>query len=224
MNYQSPERRRALAADYAIGLMPPTARRHFERLLDEDPELRKDLARWQDVLATLTDTLPEEPVPDHVWQAIVARIDPQRLHVPAKRPLWTGPRMAALAAVLVLAVGVGLALRPEHAQYATTLVSANEQPALRLQAFNGYLELDPLSLDAMAKDKSLELWAIPAGGKPVSLGVMPTLGKGRMKLTERQQALLGAAVTMAVTLEPAGGSPTGDPTGPVVYHGQLASL
>ena len=47
MNYQTPERRRALAADYAIGLMPPTARRRFENLLLDDADLRLELAHWQ---------------------------------------------------------------------------------------------------------------------------------------------------------------------------------
>ncbi len=46
MNYQTPERRRALAADYAIGLMPPTARKRFEHLLQDDAPLRAELASW----------------------------------------------------------------------------------------------------------------------------------------------------------------------------------
>ena len=81
MNYQTPELRRALAADYAIGLMPPTARRRFEHLLQGDALLRVELARWLEHLNLLTEPLIEQPVPGHVWQAIVARIEPQTLHV-----------------------------------------------------------------------------------------------------------------------------------------------
>lgn len=54
MNYQTTTLRRALAADYAIGLMPATARRRFENLLLDDAALRVELGHWQDALASLT--------------------------------------------------------------------------------------------------------------------------------------------------------------------------
>lgn len=66
MNYQTTALRRALAADYAIGLMPATARRRFDALLLEDAALRVELGHWQDALASLTGALPERPVPNHV--------------------------------------------------------------------------------------------------------------------------------------------------------------
>lgn len=220
MNYQRPELRRALASDYVIGLMAPAARRRFERLLTSDPALRAEVARWHAALASLTENLPEEPVPNHVWRAIVARIEPPRLAMPKpRRSRW---RMAAMAAGVLLAIGVGLMLRPEPAQYSVTLTDTGEKPALRVQAFRDHLQLEPLHLAAMDNDRSLELWAIPANGVPVSLGVVPTLGQGAVPLDERQQALLGNSVTIAVTLEPKGGSPTGKPTGAVLYKGVLA--
>jgi anti-sigma-K factor RskA len=98
MNYQTPSLRRALAADYAIGLMPLAARRRFEQLLLEDAALRVELAQWQESLASLTDTLPEQPVPDRVWKGITARIEPQVLHVPHKRPFWNWLRATAAIA------------------------------------------------------------------------------------------------------------------------------
>ena len=82
MNYKTPALRRALAADYAIGLMSSAARRRFEQLLLDDAALRTELAHWQESLASLTDAIPEQPVPGRVWQGITARIEPQVLHVP----------------------------------------------------------------------------------------------------------------------------------------------
>ena len=67
MNYQTAERRRALAGDYAIGLMPPTARKRFEQLLLDDPHLRAELAQWDTHLASLAEPLSAQPVPEHVW-------------------------------------------------------------------------------------------------------------------------------------------------------------
>lgn len=224
MNYRSPELRRALASDYVIGLMAPAARRHFERLLIDDPALREEVAQWQLTLASLGESLPEAPVPPHVWRAIVARIEPARLHVPAPRPNRRRWQLAALAASLVLALGLGLLLKPESPRYGATLASAGAAPALQVRTYRDHMRLEPLQLAGMANDRSLELWAIAADGVPVSLGLVPTLGHGDVPLDARQRALLGGSVTLAVSLEPKGGSPSGKPTGAILYTGVLAGL
>ncbi|NWD25096.1 anti-sigma factor [Pseudomonas yamanorum] len=225
MNYQTTSLRRALAADYAIGLMPATARRRFEQLLLDDAALRVELGHWQDALASLTGPLPERPVPDPVWEGIKARIEPQVLHMPAKKPFWMSLRLLAAVCGLVIAVLAGvLYQRDLGVEYNATLVAADQQPALRIQAYADHLQVEPLALAAVEPARALELWAIPAGGKPISLGLVPVSGKGRIQLSKAQQALLTAPLTLAVSLEPQGGSPTGQPTGPVLYQGQLASL
>ncbi|MGY2410852.1 anti-sigma factor [Pseudomonas pergaminensis] len=225
MNYQTTALRRALAADYAIGLMPATARRRFDALLLEDAALRVELGHWQDALASLTGGLPERPVPAHVWEGIKARIEPQVLHLPAKRPFWKSIRVLAAACAVVVAVLVGVLYhRDLGVEYNATLLAANQQPALQIKAFGDHLQVEPLTLAAIEPTRALELWVIPTGGKPISLGLVPVAGKGRIPLSTEQQALLKAPVTLAVSLEPQGGSPTGQPTGPVLYQGQLASL
>lgn len=224
MNYQTPTLRRALAADYAIGLMPPAARRRFEQLLLEDAALRVELAQWQESLASLTDSLPEQPVPDRVWQGITARIEPQELHVPGKRPFWNWLRVTVAVCSLVIAVTLGVIYNRDDARYSATLVGADAQPALRVRAHENYLQVEPLTLAAIDPGRSLELWAIPADGKPISLGVIPAGGKGKVELNDEQKALIGKPIALAVSLEPKGGSPTGQPTGPVMYQGALATL
>ncbi|MGE8069648.1 anti-sigma factor [Pseudomonas sp. NPDC089569] len=224
MNYRTPSLRRALAADYAIGLMPPTARRRFEQMLREDAALRAELAQWQQSLTSLTETLPEHPVPERVWQGITARIEPQVLHVPEKRPFWNWLRITMAVCSLVIAVTLGMLYTRDDARYSATLVNADAQPALSVQAHENYLQVEPLTLAAIGPQQSLELWAIPADGKPVSLGVIPAGGKGKVEMNESQKALIGKPIALAVSLEPKGGSPTGQPTGPVLYQGALAAL
>jgi anti-sigma-K factor RskA len=224
MNYRQPELRRALAADYAIGLMPTTARRRFESLLIDDPNLRAEVAQWQESLVGLTTSLEPQPVPERVWHQIVARIEPQRLHVPKKRPFWSWMRIAAVACTLLVAVIVGVIYNRDKPDFNATLVAGNQQPALTVQAFDRYLKIDPVAVASVEAGRSLELWAIPADGVPVSLGVIPDNGKGRVDLSDSQRRLLGSQTTMAITLEPKGGSPSGKPTGPILYKGQLASL
>lgn len=224
MNYQTPALRRALAADYAIGLMPAPARRRFEQLLVDDAALRSELANWQETLASLTEALPERPVPDRVWHGITARIEPQVLHVPEKRPFWNWLRLTAAACSIVALVFIGSLYNRDDARYSATLSSTDAKPALKVEAHTDYLQVEPLTLAAVDVDRSLELWAIPDGGTPISLGVVPVGGKGRLELSEAQKGLIGKPITLAVTLEPKGGSPTGKPTGPVLYQGALAAL
>jgi anti-sigma-K factor RskA len=224
MNYQTPALRRALAADYAIGLMPSAARRRFEQLLLDDAALRAELAQWQESLATLTETLPEHPVPDRVWQGITARIEPQVLHVPEKRPFWNWLRVTAALCSIVVLVFLGSLYNRDDARYRATLLTADAQPALKVEAHADYLRVEPLTLATVDSDRSLELWAIPADGKPISLGVIPAGGKGKVELSEAQKVLIGKPIALAVSLEPKGGSPTGQPTGPVLYQGPLAGL
>ncbi|MDZ3828987.1 anti-sigma factor [Pseudomonas monsensis] len=224
MNYQTPALRRALAADYAIGLMAPAARRRFEQLLLDDAALRVELAHWQESLASLTETLPQVPVPERVWQGITARIEPQVLHVPEKRPFWNWLRVTAALCSIVVLVFLGSLYNRDDARYRATLLTANAQPALKVEAHADYLQVEPLTLAAVDPGRSLELWAIPADGKPISLGVIPAGGKGKVELNEAQKALIGKPIALAVSLEPKGGSPTGQPTGPVLYQGALAAL
>ncbi|MFC3941864.1 anti-sigma factor [Pseudomonas gingeri NCPPB 3146 = LMG 5327] len=224
MNYQNPRLRRALAADYAIGLMSAAGRRRFESLMRDDARLRAQVAEWQETLATLTESVPPQPVPDRVWQAIVARIDPQQLHIPARRPFWNWLRATAAICSLVVIVALGVLYRHDPISASATLLSGTQQPALRIEAHAGYLQVEPLTLAAVDANRSLELWAIPLDGKPVSLGLVPREGKGRLELSEAHKTLLGTSVVLAVSLEPQGGSPTGQPSGPVLYSGPLAAL
>ncbi|WP_332764709.1 anti-sigma factor [Pseudomonas koreensis] len=224
MNYQTPALRRALAADYAIGLMPAPARRRFEQLLMDDAALRSELAHWQETLISLTEALPERPVPDRVWHGITARIEPQVLHVPERRPFWNWLRLTVAACSIVALVFIGSLYNRNDARYSATLFSTDAKPALKVEAHADYLQVEPLTLAAVDADRSLELWAIPADGKPISLGVIPAGGKGKVELSEMQKALIGKPIALAVSLEPKGGSPSGQPTGPVLYQGTLAAL
>ena len=72
-------------------------------------------------------------------------------------------------------------------------------------------------------DRSFELWVLPEGQAPVSLGVL----NGREALVLDTAKLLGPdgeTANLAITLEPLGGSPSGDPTGPVVASGALSPV
>jgi anti-sigma-K factor RskA len=76
-------------------------------------------------------------------------------------------------------------------------------------------------LPARPAGRDYELWALPKGGNPVSLGILPAEGTSTRALTAVQKAALGASIQLAVSIEPPGGSPTGQPTGAVVFTAPL---
>ncbi|TIP55629.1 anti-sigma factor, partial [Mesorhizobium sp.] len=67
-----------------------------------------------------------------------------------------------------------------------------------------------------AAGKDFELWMIEGKNAPVSMGVIPAGQTARMTISPAVQERLAQGAVLAVSLEPAGGSPTGQPTGPVV--------
>jgi anti-sigma-K factor RskA len=71
-------------------------------------------------------------------------------------------------------------------------------------------------------ERVFELWAIaPGTARPRSLGVIPV--HGELKLS-RLPPDLGDGVTLAISVEPLGGSPTQQPTGPVVFVGTVKAV
>jgi anti-sigma-K factor RskA len=85
-----------------------------------------------------------------------------------------------------------------------------DKKRLVLQRVGGYQE---------AADKSLQLWALPPGQAPQSLGVMG--GDKVLKLTAAPDQIRNVP-TLAISLEPKGGVPSSTgPTGPVLFKGAL---
>lgn len=140
-----------------------------------------------------------------------------------KPPFWSRPRVFIGVCVAILS-GLGGALyTQDNVKSAATLVTTTQQPAAQIRAHKDYLEIEPIATTAPAPDQSLELWAMPEGGKPVSLGLLPEDGQGIIGLNPRQQASISQPVELMVSSETKGGSLSKQPTGPTVYQGALAT-
>ncbi|MDY7580014.1 anti-sigma factor [Herbaspirillum sp. RTI4] len=219
MNYSHPDLRRALSAEYALGTLTPGARRRFEKLLQDDRELRRAVGQWENVLATLTLPLALQRPPERVWNAIHARIQSQRTQS-ARRPLWHwfAGGLAGLSLVAVLFITMQTSEAPI---LQAALHGESVDTAMTIRWHGDALDVQPLATAPIGVDRSLELWIVTAKGKAISLGVIPTQGKLRIALSAEQKREFGAHILLAVTLEPHGGSPTGVATGPIVYKGYL---
>lgn len=140
-----------------------------------------------------------------------------------KKPFWNRPRVF-VGVCLAIVAGVGGALyTQDNVKSAATLVTVTQQPAAQLMAHKDYLEVEPIATAAPEPDRSLELWAMPEGKAPVSLGLLPEDGKGIIGLNTRQQASIHKPVEVMVSSEVKGGSRSKQPTGPTIYQGALAA-
>ncbi|TFY90021.1 hypothetical protein DYL59_09765 [Pseudomonas kairouanensis] len=136
-------------------------------------------------------------------------------------PFWSRPRVF-IGVCLAIVAGLGGALyTQDNVKSAATLVTTEQQPAAQLMAHKDYLEVEPIATAAPEPERSLELWAMPEGKAPVSLGLLPEDGKGIIDLNSRQQASIRKPVEVMVSSEVKGGSLSKQPTGPTVYQGAL---
>ena len=88
----------------------------------------------------------------------------------------------------------------------------------------GNLTIVPASLLSPQEQKAMELWLIPSGEKPHSLGLIDPSRPVTITVPKDLLAKVNSEAILAVSLEPPGGSPTGQPTGPVIANGKLAAL
>ena len=219
----------ALAADYVVGAMRGGARRRFEALLPAHVELRRATAAWQERLMPLTASIDPVQPPGDVWRRISDRLDRRKSVVAGtwqRLSFWRS--VTALASVAAIGLAVLLASPrpvppPVVVVLAPTEAAASGAAAAPIVAsISGdgtTLVTRPIVPVSLRADRSLELWAVPKDGTPRSLGVLPS---GTGATVALRGKVLASVDTLAVTVEPLGGSPSGKPTGPIVYAGKFS--
>ncbi len=236
-------------AEYALGVLDSDSRRRLEREAERDAALRATLEAWILRLTPLADELAEIAPPERIWARIRADLGflPDRAAAPPRLGWWNSLDLwrwlgigASLAALALLAVNLGM-LR-EAARSGTLPAPPNAQPNAQAGGYlvatiartdgvahwtatvdvkRGRMVVVPAVHPQLASDRSTELWLIPSGAKPIPLGVFPAAAPASMALSPAIVAQLDHA-TLAVSVEPQGGSTTGQPTGPVIATGALS--
>jgi anti-sigma-K factor RskA len=233
MNYLEPERLDALAAQYVLGTLSRPARERLARLASGNETVAAALRAWENRLLPLAESLPPVAPPERVWPAILDRIQGQResRSMWANLGLWRGLTLAGFATAMALAV-VLLTPRPETPIETLVVVLAGQdaRPALLVSADRSGRTLTVKAIAPVppVADRVLQLWALPEQGNPRSLGLIPATGAASSVMRLDLPASVGLALqnipALAVSLEPQGGSPTGLPTGPVLYSGPIQRL
>lgn len=212
-----------LAGELAMGLLDGAERAAALRRLLSDPDFGRRVDAWRERLAPLDAAIPEIAPHGRIWRGIH-----RQLNGTSRGALIRWRAATATASTLAAILLAAVMLRPPAplpapapqlvaqlgAPQATALLAVYEDAA-------GNLVVRPAVVDA--QDRDPELWVIPKGGKPVSLGVIARDRPTHVALGTRRQLLVRDAI-LAVSLEPIGGSPTGQPTGPVVAQGTISTI
>jgi anti-sigma-K factor RskA len=232
VKYRDEQLRDALASEYALGTLQGRARRRFERSLKDDPQLRALVTRWQDRLAPLDAAGQPIQPPARLWRRIQERVQTGRRSrgLWSSLPFWRTIGLAGLAGALALAVLLP-ALMPRASETMVVVMSdAEANPAMTVSwpmQHRGQprLRIRVMGHPEMASGTAWELWLLPGGEhKPVSLGLIGTEPMQELAIPRSVVPMMDRAYGLAMSVEPSGGSPTGQPTGPVLYKGQCVPM
>lgn len=240
-----------LAGEYVLGVLDADTRRQVESRIDREPGFAALVATWQSHFERwLLMPLPVQPSA-HLWPNIRRQLGwPAVESVDAKPGLWDsvgfwrGATGLALAAS-VAAIAFGLR-RPEPAPLPPPPVVV-EQPTPSptdvprpvtvladdagrtgwVASFSGdrsRVEMMPVPGDALPQGEAHELWLIPEGQAPRSLGVVSGDQRHSIDIPDALQAEIAAGAILAITVEPAASIPHAAPTGPIVAKGVVARI
>ncbi len=235
-----------LAGEYALRVLEGAELAEAQRRILAEPEFAGMVEWWQMWLGRMAeDAMPISPSP-RLWQAIEARLEAREVAALAALPPprtsrapsgWSmalaGTGVAAMIAAAFIAMpGTTDAPAPSEPP-APVIVQAGDQLIAQLSSADGALKLagriDPstgrLALNTAGfqpgADQAPELWVVPEGGTPISLGLIPADGYHTRELSARERGLLAPGATLAVTMEDRAGAPHEAPTTAILVSGAL---
>lgn len=229
MKYDDPELIDALAAEYVLGTLRGPARRRFERWRTRSWHIERRVQSWEERFVHLSLALTPVSPSAQTWREIEKRT---ARAAGGQRPARRMGAWQALAAAVLVAGIVAAGLYVYRADLVggdlptfATITAADGQAIWRIDVSDDFGEIRAVTVNraTLRPGTALELWALPEGGAPVSLGLLPATGRVKRTLTDAQQKALRGSPKVAVSLEPEGGSPTGAPTGPVLFVADRAS-
>jgi anti-sigma-K factor RskA len=215
------------AAEYALGVLAGAERAAAAQRIARDRAFAALVAAWEERFAPWAAEIPEVAPPPQVWERIAAQLpgaERQGLRFWQSLVFWRSFGIVSALAAACLAVLLYLSAASQQA----TLVASIEGGGQRI--FIAVIDVKRATIAVVPATyrpdptRVPELWLIPPGGKPLPLGILPSDRATQIAIpaTVADQARRDAG--LAVSLEPRGGSPTGQPTGPVIGSGKLTNM
>jgi anti-sigma-K factor RskA len=222
------------AAEYVLGVLGAEDRRAAEFRIASEPKFAAEVAFWETRLGGLAESVPAVAPPAKVWAGIEDRLSASLAPPPQRTGFWNSLafwRTFAIASAGLAAASMAglvyLANVPSLGPPLLAQLNSESGRASFVAAVNkegDSLTIVPAALLTGDEQKAFELWLIPPGDKPHSLGLIDPTKPIRITVPESLLPKVNSDATLAVSVEPVGGSPTGQPTGPVIANGKLASL
>ncbi|HEV2271255.1 MAG TPA: anti-sigma factor [Steroidobacteraceae bacterium] len=223
-------------AEYVLGVLEADARVSVEREMVESDAAAAAVAAWRRRLLPLAAEINALEPPPQLWQRIRTEL---RLDAPVRdgRParLWENVRLwhwlsltaGAIAAACIVALFL-VARRPAAPAIpymAATLAqkSGSIGWTATMDIKNARIIIVPAAPQSLAAGGAPELWLIAKGEKPIAIGMISSTAPIALPLAGALLQRVGPTAVLAVSVEPPGGSPTGQPTGPVIATGAIAS-
>ena len=221
------------AAELALGVLDGAERAAALRRLVAEPDFAREVEQWRNHFALLFAGVAESPAPEGVWPKVEQEIGPRGVvAIPTQREgnMW---KPAALAASIAALVMTAVVFRPVEAPPVQQAPSA---PMIAAMALTDKSASHPAIYDADAgmvkmpgpmpipEGRSAQLWAIEGEHAPMPLGTFRETAPGMFVAEAKMGAVVRAGTTLAISIEPMGGSPTGAPTGPVIASGMLTKV
>lgn len=239
MKLRTKEARTLIAAEYVLGTLRGKARARFELWLRSDPQLRAEVNAWQSRLTPLADTAPAIEPRDRVWHAIQARINPSAATQQSKSWFeslgfwrWSSVLSATAAALLFgfIATNPRQTIVEPNNMMVSVMQDEASSPKITVawsvdEHARPRLRLRVIGHQVMEDGTAWELWMLPDGEQgPKSLGLISTHEAQFVDVPPELWPAVKKAAGMAMSVEPKGGSPTGKPTGPVLYKGKCLTI
>ncbi|HEY6921562.1 MAG TPA: anti-sigma factor [Methyloceanibacter sp.] len=224
---------RLIAAEYVLGVLDAPERRAVEQRIARDQVFAREVAFWEKRLGGLAEGIPAVAPPANAWTRIEAALDQaerptERVGLWQSLRFWRGLSLvtSVLAAACLAALIYTGALSPPRAALVAQLGAEGGKTGFvaAVNSGGGTLTIVPAALLSAQEQKAMELWLIPPGDKPHSLGLIDPNRPVTIKVPQDLLARVNKEAVLAVSLEPLGGSPTGQPTGPVIANGKFAQL
>jgi anti-sigma-K factor RskA len=213
-----------LAGELVLGVLDAAQRRALQARLEADREFAQRVAEWERRLAPWLETIEPLEAPSRVWERVCTDLGwrERRVGFWESLRLW---RVATVISLLVAIVAVVWTVRHQPVAASVTQLSHDDGTPGWLASVDraqGTVLVVPVPTAPDAQGRVPELWLIPAGKAPRSLGRVWIDKSDTVQVPADVRAALVAGSVLAVSLEPASGIPHVAPTGPIVAKGVLA--
>ena len=213
-----------LAAEYALGVLAGAERAAAEQRIARDRAFALMVAAWEERLSPWAAEIEEVAAPPQVWERIAASLPKQRAGLWESLAFWRVFALASALAAACLAVVIYLGAAGQGEPLVAAIEGGGQRSFVAtVDAKRATIAVVPAAFTADAS-RVPELWLIPPGGKPLPVGLLRADRAVVIAIPAALVAQTASGATLAVSLEPPGGSPTGAPTGPVIGAGKLTNL